>query len=77
VTPEGAFDFIFNIYYPSGHSINRNGVPENFKPLEPFYLDEDVFHLDYEPGDYVASPSVQEPDLDASRFVFSTPTLKC
>ncbi|KAJ7491875.1 hypothetical protein FB451DRAFT_1021694, partial [Mycena latifolia] len=59
VTPEGAFDPFFNIYYPADHPINSRGVPDNFIPL-PMYLEDDIFPLDYEPGDYVSTPSVQE-----------------
>ncbi|KAJ7126818.1 hypothetical protein C8R44DRAFT_105932 [Mycena epipterygia] len=64
VTPEGAFDFLFNIYCPSGHPINSNGVPDNFSPL-PSYIPADMFYLDYSAGDYVSSPSVQEPDPES------------
>ncbi|KAJ6520880.1 hypothetical protein DFH09DRAFT_225085, partial [Mycena vulgaris] len=49
VTPEGAFDFLFNIYHPSEHPININGVPEEFSPL-PSYLAGDVVRLNYGPG---------------------------
>ncbi|KAJ7285284.1 hypothetical protein C8J57DRAFT_1120454, partial [Mycena rebaudengoi] len=57
VTPEG-FDFFFNIYLPSDHPINAH-VPENFSPL-PRYAPEDIAHLDFDPGNYVSTPSVQE-----------------
>ncbi|KAJ7471382.1 hypothetical protein B0H11DRAFT_1680279, partial [Mycena galericulata] len=33
VTPEGIFDFFFNIYLPADHPVNANDVPENFYPL--------------------------------------------
>ncbi|KAJ7249248.1 hypothetical protein B0H12DRAFT_702731 [Mycena haematopus] len=56
VTPEGSFDFFFNIYLPADHPINANG-PEAFVPLPP-YKPVDVEQLDYEPGDFVSSPSV-------------------
>ncbi|KAJ7476219.1 hypothetical protein FB451DRAFT_269461 [Mycena latifolia] len=56
VTPEGAFDFFFNIYCPSDHPVNAD-VPEGFVPLS-LYDAIDVFHLDIEPGSYVSSPSV-------------------
>jgi hypothetical protein len=65
VTPEGAFDFLFNIYYPAAHPINANGVPDKFRPLRPIYRAQDTRRLDFHPGEYVSTPSVQEPDADS------------
>jgi hypothetical protein len=62
VTPEGIFDFFFNIYLPLDHAINAN-IPEDFSPM-PAYAPIDVFHLDFSPGDYVSSPTVQRLELD-------------
>ncbi|KAJ7227444.1 hypothetical protein GGX14DRAFT_329722, partial [Mycena pura] len=59
VTPEGAFDFLFNVYCSAHHPINANGVPDDFSPL-PSYLESNVFCLDYDPGDFVASSTVEE-----------------
>ncbi|KAF7336935.1 Non-specific serine/threonine protein kinase [Mycena venus] len=56
VTPEGIFDFFFNIYLPAGHPINAN-IPEDFVPLSS-YDAIDVVHHDFDPGDHVSSPSV-------------------
>jgi hypothetical protein len=64
VTPEGNFDFFFNIYLPADHPINVN-VPEGFVPLSP--SDPiDVGHYDFDPGNYVASPSIHEMNGDFS-----------
>ncbi|KAJ7848401.1 hypothetical protein B0H13DRAFT_1906754 [Mycena leptocephala] len=62
VTPEGIFDFFFNIYLPPGHPINAN-VPEDFSPMPP-YASVDIFHLDFVPGNHVSTPSVQKLDLN-------------
>jgi hypothetical protein len=59
ITPEGIFDFFFNVYLPTDDPVNANDVPEDFSPL-PRYAERDVFHLDYDPGNYVSTPSVHE-----------------
>ncbi|KAF7374442.1 WD40 containing domain protein [Mycena sanguinolenta] len=56
VTPEGSFDFFFNIYLPANHPINAN-APEDFVPLSP-YDPIDIYHYDFAPGSFVSSPSV-------------------
>jgi hypothetical protein len=61
ITPEGAFDFFFNIYLPADHPINNNNVPENFCPL-PLYESLDVYDRSYRPGHHVSTPSVQRLD---------------
>ncbi|KAJ7908190.1 hypothetical protein B0H13DRAFT_1479018, partial [Mycena leptocephala] len=43
VTPEGIFDFFFNIFLPPEHSINGNNTPEDFSPMAP-YTAIDVFN---------------------------------
>ncbi|KAF7374425.1 WD40 containing domain protein [Mycena sanguinolenta] len=73
VTPEGSFDFFFNIYLPANHPINAN-VPEGFVPLSP-YDPIDVSHHDFEPGDFVSSSvteiSPEFPEFPGGEFVFS------
>lgn len=61
VTPEGVFDFFFNIYLPDGHPINGNDVPDDFSPLQP-YMSKDIVKLDFDPGSYVAAPSIEVRD---------------
>jgi hypothetical protein len=63
ITPEGIFDFCFNIYLPASHPINDNDVPDNFYPLTP-YASKDIFDLCYDPGDHVSTSSVER--LDSS-----------
>ena len=58
VTPQGIFDFFFNIYLPADHRINAN-VPEDYIPLSP-YDPIDVVHHDFDPGNHVSSPSVNK-----------------
>ncbi|KAJ7047597.1 hypothetical protein C8F04DRAFT_14322 [Mycena alexandri] len=78
VTPEGIFDFCFNIYLPADHPINDDDVPENFQPLMPF-ASKDLTSLTYAPGDSVSTSSVQRSlspvaDFPGSDFVFSCGT---
>ncbi|KAJ7614042.1 hypothetical protein FB45DRAFT_802574, partial [Roridomyces roridus] len=67
VTPEGVFDFFFNIYLPADHPINDNDVPDKFSPL-PVYDSKSVLSLGYLPEDFVSTPdSVQRLDLPSQR----------
>ncbi|KAF7374418.1 hypothetical protein MSAN_00325900 [Mycena sanguinolenta] len=63
ITPEGSFDFFFNIYLPAGHPINAN-IPEGFNPLPP-YDPIDVSHYDFPPGNYVSSRTVTRTEVDS------------
>ncbi|KAJ7229889.1 hypothetical protein GGX14DRAFT_409580, partial [Mycena pura] len=58
VTPQGDFDFFFNIYLPAGPPINAN-VPEDFVPLL-CYDRIDVHNHDFDPGNYVSRSSIHE-----------------
>jgi hypothetical protein len=62
ITPEGIFDFFFNIYLPVDHPINNNNVPEDFCPLQ-LYAAKDVFNLDFDPGTCVSTSSIQRLDI--------------
>ncbi|KAF7336876.1 Pleiotropic drug resistance ABC transporter protein [Mycena venus] len=67
VTPEGIFDFFFNVYRPADHPINANEVPKDFVPLPP-YAPRDVFHLDFDPGTHISTPSVHEQEPISEQF---------
>ncbi|KAJ6512752.1 hypothetical protein C8R45DRAFT_326630 [Mycena sanguinolenta] len=74
INSEGSFDFFFNIYLPATDRINAN-VPEDFVPLSP-YDPIDVYHHEFEPGNFVSSPSVTEissefPEFPGGEFIFS------
>ncbi|KAJ7081759.1 hypothetical protein B0H15DRAFT_749167, partial [Mycena belliarum] len=75
VTSDGIFDFFFNVYLPADHPVNANNVPEDFSPLAP-YIGRDVVHIDFEPGNYVSSPSVQKLELGSPSeyFMFNCDT---
>ncbi|KAJ7603819.1 hypothetical protein FB45DRAFT_851620 [Roridomyces roridus] len=59
VTPDGVFDFFFNIYLPADHPINDNDVPDDFQPLY-LYDPKNVLPLDHSPGDHVSTRSVRK-----------------
>ncbi|KAJ7463656.1 hypothetical protein FB451DRAFT_1094774, partial [Mycena latifolia] len=58
VTPEGIFDFFFNIYLDADDPINAENVPEDFYPLKS-YASRDIVSVDFEPGSNVSTPSTQ------------------
>jgi hypothetical protein len=58
VTPEGIFDFFFNIYLPPDDPINAH-IPEDFSPMSQ-YTSVDILDLDYEPGNYVSTSSIRQ-----------------
>ncbi|KAJ7810745.1 hypothetical protein B0H13DRAFT_2475895, partial [Mycena leptocephala] len=73
ITPDGAFDFFFNVYLPADHPINDNDVPENFCPL-PRHRSKDLYNKSYFAGDHVSTPSIQRLDPDifpGGDFLFS------
>jgi hypothetical protein len=70
ITPDGIFDFFFNIYLAAEHPINANDVPADFSPLSAFAR-KDVLHVNFAPGNYVASPSIQKLSLDrTAKYVY-------
>jgi hypothetical protein len=56
ITSLGAFDFLFNIFQPADHPINREGVPRGFLPLSKPEIQE---FMVYGPKTHLASSSVQ------------------
>ncbi|KAJ3986395.1 hypothetical protein F5890DRAFT_1504313 [Lentinula detonsa] len=57
IRPDGFFDYLFNICFPSDHPVNVGGVPEGFKPVE--FSQTDVSEVDpfHDPDAHVASPT--------------------
>jgi hypothetical protein len=56
ITPLGAFDFLFNIFQPADHPINRGCVPRGFFPLSNPEIDEPTV---YGPKAHLASSSLR------------------
>ncbi|KAF8189135.1 hypothetical protein K438DRAFT_1530305, partial [Mycena galopus ATCC 62051] len=69
VTPEGVFDFFFNIFLPPEHAINGHRTPDDFFPMPP-YEPVDIFDLDFLPGNHVSTSTVQRLALDATSEEF-------
>ncbi|KAJ7649898.1 hypothetical protein FB45DRAFT_731891 [Roridomyces roridus] len=54
VTPDGVFDFFFNIYLPAEHPVNAH-TPDGFVPLALYDM-IDLSRSTVTPGDYVTTP---------------------
>ncbi|KAF7369443.1 hypothetical protein MVEN_00273700 [Mycena venus] len=67
ITPEGSFDFFFNIYLPADHPIHNRNVPEDFSPL-PLFDTLDLYDQSYLEGHHVSTPSTQRLDSDSDIF---------
>ncbi|KAJ7158481.1 hypothetical protein C8R46DRAFT_392884 [Mycena filopes] len=77
ITPEGVFDFFFNIYLDGDHAVNADFVPGDFSPLRRS-IPRDIINVEFDPGNYVASAFIQAWDPNAisgefpgSEFLFS------
>ncbi|KAJ7873171.1 hypothetical protein B0H13DRAFT_1025037 [Mycena leptocephala] len=70
VTPDGEFDFFFNIYLEADHPINANYVPDDFSPLKKCCIARDIIPSSQDPGSHVSTSSVQklEPDPQFNEF---------
>ncbi|KAF9526458.1 hypothetical protein CPB83DRAFT_729455, partial [Crepidotus variabilis] len=65
-TPDGGFDFLFNILLPANHPINGSeaDVPEGFVPLDAFNQRHVREYWEFEAGTYLASSSVESAQVD-------------
>ena len=60
-TPDGGFDFLFNVCLPAGHPNNPNELPEGFSCLELRPSDVSEFHA-HSSHSHMTSTSVQKPE---------------
>lgn len=57
LTPEGGFNFLFNILRPSSDPINPDDLPGDFSPLFPRLNDIDILnHKVFSQGSHLSRP---------------------
>ena len=55
-TPEGGFDFLFNICLPAEDPINAGDLPQNFSPISPSLNKRDIREFrEFQRGQYLGS----------------------
>lgn len=61
INPSGEFSFLFNLFLPADHPINRGKVPEPFSPLDPSEVEDDIEQdIAFGPNSYLASSSLHK-----------------
>ncbi|KAL0952577.1 hypothetical protein HGRIS_006833 [Hohenbuehelia grisea] len=75
ITPDGGFDFLFNICHPASDPINSNGVPESFVPL--VVESKDIFDTQnmYDLNSYIASVEMRRTSLTISGSTNENPLI--
>lgn len=69
LTPEGGFEFLFNIFYNASHPVNAFfGVPEGFAPFEWPTGSGILENVQWNAGSYQASPSMDRVDDGSDRL---------
>ncbi|KAF9526462.1 hypothetical protein CPB83DRAFT_462872 [Crepidotus variabilis] len=71
-TPEGGFEFLFNILRAAKHPINGSAsdVPEGFIPHSPLNARDIRKNWDFESGAYMCGPSVQASRVESAGLTF-------
>lgn len=70
MTPEGGFDFLFNIFYDDVHPINAAvGTPRGFVPFTPTPTASDTQKfVEWNAGSYLSDPSIVRVDDGTDRL---------
>jgi hypothetical protein len=63
ITPDGSFDFLFNICSPADDPVNGNDVPLGFAQVSVQPREKDTFPNMYGPGTVILSTSVEKTSI--------------
>ncbi|KAJ7592860.1 hypothetical protein C8J56DRAFT_483929 [Mycena floridula] len=63
ITPDGGFDFLFNICHQADHPIHVRGVPPNFVPINPDTLELDEIHPFHSPNTDITTQNIRKTDI--------------
>ncbi len=55
ITPEGGFDFLFNICLPAEDPINAGDLPQGFMPIDPLNKRDIREFREFQRGQYLGS----------------------
>ncbi|KAJ7592792.1 hypothetical protein C8J56DRAFT_482928 [Mycena floridula] len=65
ITPDGGFDFLFNICHSRDSLINRRGVPDNFHPIDLSTLEVREISPFHNVKTHIATDAVHKFDIEA------------
>ncbi|KAF9553555.1 hypothetical protein CPC08DRAFT_713621 [Agrocybe pediades] len=76
VTRSGSFSFLFNICLPADHPVNRNLVPEGFKPICPPVDPCDIREIhEFMPMDYLSTDCIRKLANDSDDSTSNAPLI--
>ncbi|KAJ7592857.1 hypothetical protein C8J56DRAFT_483933 [Mycena floridula] len=63
ITPDGGFDFLFNLCHKADHPIHIRGVPPNFVPISRDTLELDEIHPFHSPNTDITTQNIRKTDI--------------
>ena len=67
----GEFSFLFNVFLPPTHPINKGKVPVGFSPINYSDIDDVEMNIIFGPNNYLASSSMRRSRNVDSSYVLS------